>query len=70
MQEFSPVSAIDNQSTISFCLTSRQNMEAYFTNGMVLVVTCNIQDEDGNPYKFNTPGDLYEFILHKFNGVG
>lgn len=28
------------------------------------------EDEDGTLYKFNTPGDLYEFILHKFNGVG
>lgn len=24
------------------------------------------EDEDGTEYRFNTPGDLYEFILHKF----
>ena len=28
------------------------------------------EDEDGNPYKFNTPADLYEFVLHKFDSIG
>jgi hypothetical protein len=28
------------------------------------------EDEDGTEYKFNTPGDLYEFILHKFDNIG
>lgn len=28
------------------------------------------EDEDGTEYKFNTPADLYEFILHKFDNIG
>jgi hypothetical protein len=27
------------------------------------------EDEDGTEYKFKTPGDLYEFILHKFDDI-
>lgn len=27
------------------------------------------EDEDGTEYTFNTPGDLYEFLLYKFNEI-